>query len=82
MVSADTGTTVSVLSNSVNSFMKSLPIVDIRTSAEIPPLAGFFTGSLNQPRQNFSTDRKTSLHFNQETKKEGYKKRKEKVKNE
>ena len=70
MVSADTGTTTSVLSNSVNSFMNSLPIVDIRNSAEILPLAGFFTGSLNQPRQTFSTDRKTSLHFSQETKKE------------
>ena len=81
MVSADTGTTASVLSNSVNSFMKSLPIVDIRNSAEILPLAVFFTGSLNQPRQNFSTDRKTSLHFSQETKKEDYKKRKEKVQN-
>ena len=81
MVSADTGTTASVLSNSVNSIMKSLPIVDIRNSAEILPLAGFFTGSLNKPRQNFNTDRKTFLHFNQETKEEDDKKRKKKVKN-
>ena len=80
MVSADTGTTAAVPSNFVNFFMKSLPIVDIRNSAEILPLAGFFPGSLNQPRQTFSADRKTSLHFGQETKKEVYKKRNEKVK--
>ena len=52
----DSGIMTSALLNFVNSFMRNPQTVSIRKGAEILQLVGFFTRSLNQPREEeFST---------------------------
>ena len=79
--SVSSGTIVYAPSSFVNSCMKMLLIVTIRSNVEIYQPVGFFTGSLKQQTGAFSTGRKTSLHFSKQINKANNEKRQEKVKN-
>ena len=81
MASVSYGITAFVLMNSANFFTRNLLLASIKNHVGISLPVGFFTGSLEQQEEIINTEKKTSLHSNQEDNKEEYKKRKKEVKN-